>query len=354
VTRGGVTQRICGYAHRMVRAFRIVPMLVAAAIFASGCLSTTHRIPNSEVQRLAQIPPEQRGASVRVVQGFVTDDQPPSAPRAQGGGGGVIIVTGGGGGHRHRRRAGGSGGAGGAKGSKPDLAKSKADKAEFYIILAVLAAVGLAVTEGARYDGWVEISPNHPVHLYGPHGQYGWVPLAELNAEDAAWAQRAYIRPQEGPWRELGRAPLNRRGWTYSMLMGAGEIPSSVGTNDPGFLSHIQIGHFMSREVGLVFDIGLGWREDDAANTVFNSRWSGELQVLPVSAGVIHAGGFAQAGTAALFDDGPGDDERGLIYGGGALLQLELTTRLAITARAGVVKAHGETVSDFTAGVSVY
>jgi len=194
----------------------------------------------------------------------------------------------------------------------------------------------------------------HPVHIYGPNGEYGWVPLAQLDPDTAAWASRAYVRPEEGPWTPLGRAPLNRQGWTYSVLLGAGEIPSTTGSTDAGFLSHIQIGHFFTGDVGALFDIGLGWREDETAATVFTSRFSLELQVLPLTAGIIHAGGYGQVGTAALFDDGPGEDYKSSLYGGGGILQLELTTRLAITARAGITVVHDEQVSDLTVGLSIY
>src|SRR5262245_28504219 len=34
----------------------------------SGCLSNEYRIPNDEIQRLAQLPPDVRGQHVRIVQ----------------------------------------------------------------------------------------------------------------------------------------------------------------------------------------------------------------------------------------------------------------------------------------------
>jgi len=320
---------------------RMLAPVVAIAL--TGCLGTSHRIPKRELHALASLPPEQRGERVRVIQGFAGDDAPPAAPRVHGGA--VIVVHGPvhvGPRATHR------------PGSSNKLAKIKAEKAKDWVILAALAAIGLAATEGARYDGWVKLHPMHPVHIYGPGGEYGWVPLAQLDADTAAWAQKAFVRPQEGPWTPLGRAPLNRRGWTYSVLLGSGEIPSTTGSNAAGFMSHIQLGHFPTRDVGVLFDIGLGWRDDETAKSVFNSRFALELQVLPVSAGRIHAGVFGQGGTAARFDDGPGDDSRGVLYGGGGILQLELTTRLAITARAGLTVVHDETLSDFGVGLSIY
>jgi len=50
---------------------RQVPALVAFAAFLSyacgGCLSNEYVIPKSELARLAQLPPEQRGQSVQIV-----------------------------------------------------------------------------------------------------------------------------------------------------------------------------------------------------------------------------------------------------------------------------------------------
>ena len=233
-------------------------------------------------------------------------------------------------------------------------AKSKADDAKFWIIVAAAVAVGAAVTEGARYDGWVELHPNHPVHLYGWDGSYTWVPLSTLTPETAAWARKAIVRPSEGPWRPLGRAPLNRKGWTYSVLLGSSEVPE-IGGNQRGFTSHIQFGRFASKELGVLLDLSMGWAEDEVGDTIYDSRTSLELQFMPVGVGILHAGVFGQIGLGYRLDDSlKGFDRQGFLAGGGGMLQLELTTRLAITARAGLTSVYGKTTSDFTAGVSIY
>src|SRR5664279_5338198 len=70
---------------------RPVPALVAFAAFLSyacgGCLSNEYIIPQQELTRLAQLPPEQRGQSVRVVEVIgdrrsdaIDTTQPPPAP----------------------------------------------------------------------------------------------------------------------------------------------------------------------------------------------------------------------------------------------------------------------------------
>jgi hypothetical protein len=320
-------------------------LAIAAALATPACLGSSHRIPKRELMQLAMMPPEQRSERVRVVQGFAGDDEPPAAPRVTTTTVVVVHASGGGGSGPVGRRP---------RPSSANLGELKAKKSEDYMILAALAALGLAATEGARYDGWVQLHPMHPVHLYGAYGEYTWVPLAQLDPDTAAWATRAFVRPQEGPWTPLGRAPLNRQGFTYSVLVGAGEIPSSVGTNDPGFLGHIQFGYFPTPQLGVLLDLAMGNRLDETADTVFDFRSSLELEYFPVIAGRLHLGGFGQLGLAARTDDGPGVDSRGPLVGGGGLLQIDITTRLAMTLRAGITKVHGVNAAEFGLGLSVY
>lgn len=332
-----------------MRALRAIALCVAAAVGA-GCLSTTHRIPNRALAELAAKPPEQRSAKVRVVQSFA-GDEPPAAQRVDDGTPVVYVGVGGhshGHGH-HGSVRGGSHGVGGGE------ARAAARDSKGWIIIAALAAVGFAVTEGARYDGWVALHPMHPVHLYGPGGEYAVMPLAQVDPETAAWARRAYVRPSEGPWRTLGRAPLDRAGWTYSVLMGGGEIHAGDRTVEAGFLSHIQFGLFPAQQVGLQFDIALGWRENTDMDTTFDARYALELDLMPFSAGSLHAGGYGQYGIFTHLDDVPtGRDSSGTFYGGGVLLQLELTTRLTITGRAGVNVIYGDRLTEATIGLSIY
>jgi hypothetical protein len=323
----------------------------AVAIFASGCLGTAYRVPRRELIRLSETPAEQRGNQVRVIQGFAGDDGPPPAPGVHGH---TTVVVYGGGGVR-----------GGGPRNVAGLGKaaSKADDSKAWLILAGIAAVGLAATEGARFDGWARLHPMHPVHIYGPNGEYSWVPLAQLDPNTAMWARKAFVRETEGPWTPLERAPLNRVGFTYSLLLGSAEIPSaqerslSMGTDpaNAGFIGHIQLGLFPTQQVGLLLDFGMGWRNNAFGDTVFEGRNALELQFLPVSAGIFHAGVYGQGGLALRLEDGAkSSEQRSFLLGGGGLLQLELTTRLTITARGGYVRILGEDTAEVAVGVSIY
>jgi hypothetical protein len=321
-------------------------VLVSVAALVPGCLSQTYNIPRRELQALAQADPYARGGRVRVVQNFIGGETPPEAPRVYSHT--VVVIDAGTSWSGPAPRL-------GSGGSLKTAGALASDDAAYWIVVASLVAVGLAVTEGARYDGWAELHPMHPVHLFGWDGGYAVMPLAHVTPEAAEWARRAVVRESEGPWRPIARAPLNRHGWTYSVLLGTSEVPLASGDDTRGFMAHIQLGHFFTPELGLLFDIGLGWADDALGNVVFDSRNALELEYLPLDLGVLHGGVFGQVGFGRHLDDSAaGPDRFGPLAGAGALVQLELTTRLAITGRAGFASTHGETISDLTVGLSIY
>jgi hypothetical protein len=334
---------------------RSLALALVTAVAAAGCASSAHRIPTGDLMALSQSPPEARGDKVRVIQGLGNENEPPPAPRAQSSTSVYIVapIWVDGTPHHHQHSGGGGGGGGGGFGGK-NLAGDKKASAKAWLVVAAVVAGALVFTEGTRYDGWVRLHPMHPVHLYGPYGEYTWMPLAHITPEVAAWADKAVVREEEGPWQPLGRAPLNRRGFTYSLLLGAAEI-GAIGVDPlPGFGSHIQIGYFPTHEVGFQFDIGYGWANDAFDNVVFDGRAGLEIDVLPLSFGKLHGGFFGELGVSSRSDDGiQFDDSSGFLSFGG-IAQLELTTRLALTARGGVTRVYGEYLSEITAGVSIY
>lgn len=329
----------------------IAASIALASIVAllPGCLGHTYTIPKRDLQALARTDPGARGQRVRVVQNFAGDNGAPEAPRVYAHTS-VTVSTGAPEPGPVPRHGGGGSGSGGKT-----QAAGASDDAAYWLVVASILAVGLAVTEGARFDGWAELHPMHPVHLFGWDGSYTWMPLAHVTPEVAEWSRRAVVRTSEGPWRPLARAPLDRQGWTYAVLLGTSEVPLASGAPARGFMGHIQFGHFFTGDVGLLVDIGLGWADDPLGNVVYDARNALELQYLPLDLGVLHGGLFGQAGIGRRLDDSAaGTDAVGYLAGGGALLQLELTTRLTITGRAGFAQAYGESISDLTLGLSIY
>jgi hypothetical protein len=328
---------------------RLPAILLAASLVSGGCVANTYRIPNGDLAQLAQTQPEARGQKVRVIQeigsGTVVNNTERVGPDTQ-----VIFVpqinistgpryTRGGYSSGGVRTGGGGGKIGGGGGSGSD------GKAAAIAVLVIAAAALFVVAgiEGSRYDGHAQLHPMHPVHLIGKDGGYTIMPLAWIDPQAAAWTEKAIVRPQDGPWTPLGRAPLYRRGWSYGMYGGTGTMISADGTNGAGPSFVVQLGGYFNQHVGLFGNLGFAWRENSVGGTLFESRYMLELQAMPLQAGILHAGGYVGAGWAYRYEDDVGT-RRGNngteAFSAGAMLQLDINTRLALTARLGITKAH--------------
>lgn len=343
---------------------RIVAVSLALVVAGSGCVSNSYKIPTSNLAQLAQTAPEQRGQHVRVIQ-EISDSSAPPANRVDNGTTIILVpdvsyeVAGGGGvnsGVRDHRPSGGGGGGGGGK-SGGDAADAKA-AAVVFLVVAATALVTVAAVEGSRFDGYAQLHPMHPVHLFGKDGSYRVMPLAWIDPATAAWTSEAIVRANEGPWRELDRAPLTRRGWGYSMYGGMGSFRSINGEKELGPAFSVQLGYHPTNDIGILANVFLGWRDNSVDETLFESRYTLELQAMPVKAGPFHAGLYGGLGFAYRWEDGSKlartqDPESGA-FTGGAMLQLELQTRIALTARFGQAWAHDERMSDILFGLSVY
>ena len=337
---------------------RLIAMVLAASVVLSGCVANSYRIPPSELQRLAQTPPEQRSQRVRVVQEITATDVAP-AERVDGTTQIIFVpqisVSSG---PRHRPSHGGVGGGGGITKGGGGGGGSGSDGKAAAIAVIVIAAIGLFVVagiEGSRFDGWTQLHPMHPVHLLGKDGGYQVMPLAWIDPQTAAWTERAVVRPSEGPWNQLERAPLSRQGGTYGVYAGSGSLRSAHGDLGIGPSFTIQGGYFPNQYIGILASIFLGWRENRLLDTLFESRYTVELQAMPLVLGPLHAGGYVGAGFAYRAEDNVmrGYDKSSA-YAGGAQLQLDINTRIAITARFGMAKTHEERTRDLMVGLSVY
>lgn len=330
---------------------------MAGLLVGTGCAANSYKIPTSELVRLANTPPEARGQRVRVIQ-EISESQVPAAqpvdgdtqivfiPQVQVGG---PVHTGGGGGVRGGGGLKLGGGGGGADGKGAAIA---------FLVLAAVALVAVAAVEGSRFDGWAQLHPMHPIHLIGKDGSFQVVPLAWIDANTAAWAETAVVKPNEGPWHEIERAPLSRQGLTYGMYGGHSSFRSAYGDTKNGAAFTVQAGYFPTQEIGVLFSVFLGWRDNKDLNTLFESRYTAELQVMPIQAGIFHAGLYGGGGGAHRWEDGlPGFRDASpssSVLTGGAMLQLDLNTRIALTARLGIARAHQEEMHDISVGISVY
>ncbi len=401
-----------------IRRHRQIPTLVTFAAFLSyacgGCLSNEYVIPKPELARLAQIPPQQRGQRVQVVQQLgdrrseaidTTQAQPPPPPdyaQDQGYGQppegydedqpqtsvgvGIIIapgpsgpmgppVRGGVGGPRALpgprgpagalparaapsapRRPGVSPGGGIGKASGGN---GKDDLVALLIVVAVLATIGMVATEGARYDGAVAMYPWQPVHLKDASGGEREVPLAEITPADVASTSKAMVMDDEG-WglMPLGRRPLDRQGFAFKMDVGALHSSCACLSAD-GVGTNIQFGYFPHHRLGLLGTWSFSGGSDAAGKSFYRNNLAFEAQVFPLGVWRIHLGGFGHAGVQYA-NDAVSGTRNGTALGGGLLLELALTTRLALTVRADYTSAHvapdgGWAGTEmFSAGVAIY
>jgi hypothetical protein len=357
---------------------RLLALVLAGSVLGTGCATNSYEIRGSELQRLASMPPESRGQHVRLaeevsetrtepVQRVMPESQiiffpepnvwGPERRRWYGGGGGSWggnVNTG----NASLRTSGSSGGNNHVGGALDGLGKGGDGQAAAIIIVAaaVVILVAAAAVEGSRFDGFANMHPMQPVHVFGKDGGYTVMPLAWIDPQTAAWADHAIVKAAEGPMQELNRAPLDRRGFTYAVLGGIGTYKSVDGTVDNGTSTSIQLGYFPDQKIGVVGTLFFGWRPNAVNETLFESRYTLELQAYPVVAGPFHFGVYGGGGAANRWEDYPGmqGNEGTLALTGGGLVQLDINTRLALTARLGVTQAHGEIMNDALFGLSVY
>lgn len=264
-------------------------------------------------------------------------------PHATAPGGGAAGHTSGGGVH-----------VGSSGGSNSGAGDGKA-AAVVIIVMAITAVVVAAAVEGSREDGYASIHPMTPLYLFGRDGSRAVMPLAALDYDSAAFSDYAIIRSNETPWHFNGRAPLDRVGFTYAVLGGLGTFVSADGTKDTGTATTIQFGYFPEQHIGIVSSLFFGWRDNKAAQTLFETRYSLEADGYLAQAGPLHFGLYGGIGGASRLEDGiDGGNASSLALLGGAQVQLDFNTRLALTARFGQTYAHDERMTDALIGLAVY
>jgi hypothetical protein len=201
------------------------------------------------------------------------------------------------------------------------------------IVVASLAAVGAGLTEGMRFDGDVAVVPQQLIYLQDGQGGERPVPIASLTTADLTGAERAVLRDDEGfGLMRLERAPLNRRGFAFKVDVGS--VETVVAGNKPlGVSSHVQFGYFPFQRFGLLAGLDLaGAGGEDAFS---RHALALEAQVFPINFWRIHLGGSVHAGSAVTDQDTANTNKVWGVpsVGAGAILEVALTTRLALTAR---------------------
>jgi hypothetical protein len=169
---------------------------------------------------------------------------------------------------------------------------------------------------------------------------------------------------------------LNRQGFAYQLEFGTEAAPSSIGEAWQGVAGRLGLGYMPHQRYGLLLGAAFASARapgDDEAGVLhpelmFEYRLFLQAEYWPLAYGRLHAGPYAELGHGwALRDEASGSvAAQGLFWGGGAALQLDWTTRLAVTLRLGAsavpsieagtpVAASGHRFSPaLTLGVSIY
>ena len=350
-----------------VIAIALAFLMVLAPLW--GCLGEVYTVPKDELVRIGELPAEQKGKQVRVVQQYMTSSNPPaskSVPSFTTVGPNILVVP-----HPRVHHFGVPHHHTGTMRIKPGVdpvpvnqgpipikdGSSTSDTSSgtfsgdgdlgiaiivLIVVLSVSAAVVLTLTEGLRYDGWVQVAPEHPLHLFGEGGEHFWIPISELDIQLADWAAEAEITEYEGPMTRLKRAPLNRKGFVYGLEFGVNGLHSTRGNASTAFGTKIQLGGFFIHELGLMAVMCIGAGEVYRGNNAVNWRFGLEMQGFPIHFGRLNLGAYLTGGYSfmeqALSEDSS-EKWKGLTWGGGGLLQIALTTRLSLTLRVGVIGA---------------
>jgi len=228
--------------------------------------------------------------------------------------------------------------------------------------IAVVMAISLVSSEGVRFDGIAQMSPWQPVHLKQRGGSELVIALGDLTPVAIDGAVEAKVMDDEGYGvRTLDHLRLDRR-WAPVFKLDCGSMTFARGQDvHSGIITDMQFGIFVRPWLGLLLTAGVGGAGDEYGATLTRHTFGFELQSLPVALGPLQLGGYFNVGAAAIASTaGSGDVEWGNAIGGGVLGELQVTSRLALTLRAGANEAFfansGTTspAATFTGGIALY
>ena len=229
--------------------------------------------------------------------------------------------------------------------------------------IAVVMAISLVSSEGVRFDGLAQMSPWQPVHLKQHDGTELVVALGDLSPAALGGVVEAKVMDDEGYGiRTLEHRRLDRS-WALAFKLDGGSMTFARGADvRSGIIANMQFGFFIRPWLGLLATAGVGGAGDEFGATITRHNFGFEAQSLPLALGPLQLGGYVNVGTAAIAStaSGSGPAEWGNAIGGGILGELQVTSRMALTLRAGANEAFfansGTTspAATFTAGIAIY
>ena len=152
----------------------------------------------------------------------------------------------------------------------------------------------------------------HPVHLFGRDGTTTVLPLAWIDPATAAWADHAIVRTTKARGTSSSARRCRARAGRTACTAASARYTSADGSDGTGPATTIQLGYFPDQQVGVVGSVFFGWRDNAVDATLFESRYTLELQGYPVVAGPLHLGLYGGGGVAYRFEDGIAERQRRL------------------------------------------
>ena len=190
---------------------------------------------------------------------------------------------------------GGSGGAGDGKAAAIAI-----------LVAAAVALVAAAAVEGSRFDGYAQL---HPMHAGPPVRQrrrlHVVMPLAWIDPQTAAWADHAIVRATKARGHELERAPLDRDRLDYAMFGGIGTLQvRRRHVEDTARRRRSSSATSRAAASASSARSSSAGATTPSTTTLFESRYTLELQGYPIHAGPLHLGLYGGGGAAYRFEDG--------------------------------------------------
>lgn len=293
-----------------------------------GCTLRQYEVSHAELRRLAETSPAERGRRVRVLQqtAYDQDELGVDEEEAFDEDGALVIVLASSSEQGRSRES-------ESDDDEDDEASTLAAGAALALLVTGVVLVPVAVTEGVRYDGIVEMTADQPLYLVGADR---WVRLEDLSPEDARASVRAVAPDWGGPITRLERRPLDRVGFGYTLELGGAALLPRQDERLAAYGGRLQLGGHPSQQLG-VFVGGQFAYGSSSGDRLFLGKLFGAVEFFPAALGIFHAGVFAEGGYSHFVHSrGTSETAPGVYFSAGPLVQLALSTRLALTLRAGM------------------
>ncbi len=183
--------------------------------------------------------------------------------------------------------------------------------------------------------------------------------MAALTPADVASSKEALVKDDETfGFRFDHRRALDRKGLAFKVDFGSLDSLCTC-YSAAGLASNIQFGYFPHHRFGLLGTLTLGGGKNDLDQTFQRHSANLEAQFFPLEWWHFHLGGFGHGGVQVARDEL--GTRTGQAWGGGAILEFSLTTRLALTGRVDYTIARtapdGQSwaqMTTFTGGLAIY